>query len=231
MVLLRFRHFYSSVLSITDTLLFFSACSAAQEIILHYVWDFSATYSSEECDDEGIFTSVLLVQGNALILFTPLVQCNMFSMSDLHVFQLCKLTSLFNLRAWLSDTNCSLLWEIYTFNTFSSCYICLLSHASVKWRHLTWINFPGKAIINSQEMGKLGERAPALDFTAGFHRAPLFLPIPALERLQFRPWMGMISSILHRGVLSKYQHQALNLRGTIQTLSVFAAVCWNCLLI
>lgn len=132
--------------------------------------------------------------------------------------------SSFNPRAWLSDTNCSLLRDIYTFNTFSGCYICLLSHASVKWGHLKWINFPSKAIINSQEMGKLGERVPALDFTAGFHRAPLFLPIPALKRLHFRPWMGMISSILHRGVLSKYQHQALNLRGTIQTLSAFAVV-------
>lgn len=73
-------------------------------------------------------------------------------------------------------------------------------------------------------MGKLGERAPAWDFTAGFHRAPLFPRIPGLKRLQLRPWMEMISSTLCRGALTKYHHQSLSLRGTIQTLSAAAAV-------
>lgn len=152
--------------------------------------------------------------------FSHLWYSMIFSMSDQRVLPLCKLWNLCKVKAWLSETNCStpkhFKRNLYASNASSGCYICLLSHAAVKWGHLKWIHFPSKAIINSQEMGKLGERAPALDFTAGFHGAPLFLPIPALKkRLRLRPWMGMISSILHRGVLTKYQHQWLNLRGMI----------------
>lgn len=194
MVLLRFSHFF--LLFCADNhrshlIFFFFACLIAKETILHRVCDFSAILSSEKCDDEGIFIPVTALGSEVLPTvrlssFSHLWYSMIFSMSDQRVLPLCKLWNLCNVKAWLSETNCStpkhFKRNLYASNTSSGCYICLLSHAAVKWGHLKWIHFPSKAIINSQEMGKLGERAPALDFTAGFHGAPLFLPIPALKK-------------------------------------------------
>lgn len=61
-------------------------------------------------------------------------------------------------------------------------YYCAMHQK--KLGYLQCIHFPCKAIINSQEMGKPKEPAPAWDFTAGFLSASLFLPIPAFKRQQ-----------------------------------------------
>lgn len=87
------------------------------------------------------------------------------------------------LKACLCETDCLILKHFKeTINTSEGCFIYLLSHAAFKLGYLSASISYSKAIINTQEMGKLGERAPARDFTAGFHRASLFLPIPALKK-------------------------------------------------
>ncbi len=178
----------------------------------------------EKCDD-AILNSVVLSQAinkqwlttasvpalkgapqsQILSSFSHLWHSMACSPSHQHVLLPCKLWKLLNIKAH-SVKLIARFHHTCTFNSSLGCYICLLSHAAVKWRCLKWIHFPSKAIINSQEMGNSKKGVPAWDFTADFHRASLFLPIRASQRLQLRPWMEMISSTL-RTPPSVYESQ------------------------